>query len=122
FHQGLSGEKQHRLDFYLLVTDATNVQDGYFASLDHDYHTAASLTHYAVSSIDGSSQSRVWNLLELIIACSSALSSQIGLCSLNVAYGSGASHLKFLPVNIATWSYRCFNVVFDYQLFERTIA
>ncbi|CAN6802911.1 unnamed protein product, partial [Brassica oleracea] len=54
--------------------------------------------------------------------CFSAKSSQIGLSSLNVVYGSGASHLKFLPINIPTSSYRCFNVVFDYQLFFRTIA
>ncbi|WZZ68912.1 hypothetical protein YC2023_080282 [Brassica napus] len=55
-------------------------------------------------------------------ACFSAKSSQIGLRTLNVVYGSGASHLKFLPVNIPTASYRCINVVFDYQLFFRTIA
>ncbi|KAF3517636.1 hypothetical protein DY000_02064197 [Brassica cretica] len=54
--------------------------------------------------------------------CFSAKSSKIGLSSLNVVYGSGASHLKFLPINIPTSSYRCFNVVFDYQLFFRTIA
>ncbi|KAF3517831.1 hypothetical protein DY000_02063797 [Brassica cretica] len=52
----------------------------------------------------------------------SAKSSQIGLRTLNVVYGSGASHLKFLPVNIPTASYRCINVVFDYQLVFRTIA
>ncbi|KAL0794790.1 hypothetical protein Bca101_066167 [Brassica carinata] len=54
--------------------------------------------------------------------CFSAKSSQIGLRTLNVVYGSGASHLKFLLVNILTASNRCFNVVFDYQLFFRTIA
>ncbi|KAF2602600.1 hypothetical protein F2Q70_00027895 [Brassica cretica] len=47
---------------------------------------------------------------------------EIGFRTLNVVYGSGASHLKFLPVNIPTASYRCINVVFDYQLFFRTIA
>ncbi|CAF2284170.1 BnaA04g17000D [Brassica napus] len=47
---------------------------------------------------------------------------QTGLSSFNVVYGSGASHLKFLPINIPTSSYRCFNVIFDYQLFFRTIA
>ncbi|CAH8384618.1 unnamed protein product [Eruca vesicaria subsp. sativa] len=52
----------------------------------------------------------------------SVTSSQIGLRTFNVAYGSGASHLKFLPVNIPMVSYRCINVVFDYQLFFRTIA
>ncbi|CAH8359117.1 unnamed protein product [Eruca vesicaria subsp. sativa] len=52
----------------------------------------------------------------------SVISSQIGLRSLNVAYGSRASHLRFSTVNISTASYRCFNVVFDYQLFFRTIA
>ncbi|CAN7014692.1 unnamed protein product, partial [Brassica rapa subsp. trilocularis] len=55
-------------------------------------------------------------------ACFRFISSQIGLCTLNVAYGSGAPHLKFLPVNIPTFSYRCINVVFDYQLFFRTIV
>ncbi|CAN7025521.1 unnamed protein product, partial [Brassica oleracea var. botrytis] len=54
-------------------------------------------------------------------ACFNVISSQIGLRTVNVAYGSGAFHLKFLPVNIPT-SYRCINVVFDYQLFFRTIA
>ncbi|CAN6886087.1 unnamed protein product, partial [Brassica oleracea] len=54
-------------------------------------------------------------------ACFNVISSQIGLRTVNVAYGSGASHLKFLPVNIPT-SYRCINFVFDYQLFFRTIA
>ncbi|CAN6914959.1 unnamed protein product, partial [Brassica oleracea] len=55
-------------------------------------------------------------------ACFRFISSQIGLCTLNVAYGSGAPHLKLLPVNIPTSSYRCINIVFDYQLFFRTIA
>ncbi|CAN7015929.1 unnamed protein product, partial [Brassica rapa subsp. trilocularis] len=54
--------------------------------------------------------------------CFSAKSSQIGLCTLNVIYRSGAFHLKFLPINISTVSYRCINVVFDYQLFFGTIA
>ena len=49
-------------------------------------------------------------------ACFNVISSQIGLRTVNVAYGSGASHLKFLPVNIPI-SYRCINVIFDYQLF-----
>ncbi|KAL0747202.1 hypothetical protein Bca101_029204 [Brassica carinata] len=35
---------------------------------------------------------------------------------------SGASHLKFLPVNIQNSSYSCTNVAFDYQLFFRTIS
>ncbi|CAH8333862.1 unnamed protein product [Eruca vesicaria subsp. sativa] len=39
----------------------------------------------------------------------------------NVVYGSGTSHLEFLTFNIRT-SNRCINVVFDYQLFVRTIA
>ena len=50
------------------------------------------------------------------------ISSQIGLRTLNVVYGSGASHLRLLPFNIPTSSYRCINVVFDYQLFFRTIT
>ncbi|CAH8356577.1 unnamed protein product [Eruca vesicaria subsp. sativa] len=52
----------------------------------------------------------------------SVISSQIGLRSLNVAYGSRASHLRFSTVNILAASFRCFNVVFDYQLFFRAIA
>lgn len=49
-------------------------------------------------------------------ACFSIISSQIGIRTLNVGYGYGASHL-FLPVNIPSSYYRCINVVFDYQLF-----
>ncbi|CAN6931597.1 unnamed protein product [Brassica oleracea] len=55
-------------------------------------------------------------------ACFNAKSSRIGLRTLSVVYSSGASHLKFLLFNIPTSSNRCFNVVFDYQLFLRTIA
>ncbi|CAN7043672.1 unnamed protein product [Brassica oleracea var. botrytis] len=55
-------------------------------------------------------------------ACFHAKSSRIGLRTLSVVYSSGASHLKFLLFNIPTSSNRCFNVVFDYQLFLRTIA
>ncbi|CAN6850559.1 unnamed protein product [Brassica oleracea] len=55
-------------------------------------------------------------------ACFIVISSQIGLRTLNVVYGSGASHLRLLPFNIPTSSYRCINVVFDYQLFFRTIT
>ncbi|KAH0891170.1 hypothetical protein HID58_053599 [Brassica napus] len=47
----------------------------------------------------------------------SAKSSQLGLCTLDVAYGSRASHRKLLPVNIST---RCINVVFDYHLGEQS--
>ncbi|KAF3559428.1 hypothetical protein F2Q69_00014489 [Brassica cretica] len=54
-------------------------------------------------------------------ACFNAKSSRIGLRTLSVVYSSGASHLKFLLFNIPI-VLRCFNVVFDYQLFLRTIA
>ncbi|KAH0868148.1 hypothetical protein HID58_075170, partial [Brassica napus] len=256
----LSSWPLHRSKRCLLVTVGSIVQECCFARVAHDYVTAASLSHYAVSSIDGSSQSRIGGLPDLLVAgtivqecglasfynsitvaspshyavpsidgssqsqlcdlhtgfvarrsshpeafyllsdvcshmcwlnecdyctlrspsvtncwaqhgnvefrgldpikpsvlssnfilsaslevkleleihlvasvslvgfkadcaCFSAKSSQIGLRTLNVVYGSGASHLKFLPVNIPTASYRCINVVFDYQLFFRTIA
>ncbi|KAL0752840.1 hypothetical protein Bca101_090508 [Brassica carinata] len=259
-HQGFYGAKLHRLDLFLLVTTRPIVQECCFARFPHEVFTAASLPHYAVSSIDSSSQSRICGLPDLLVAgtivqecglarftnsitaaipshyvvssidgssqsqlcdihtgvvtrrsihpeafyllsdvcshtlwlnesddcllrssvttcwarhgnvefrvldpikpsalssnlispsaslevkleleihlvysvshvgfkvdrtCFSAKLSQIGLSSLNVVYGSGASHLKFLPVNIPTFSYRCFNVVFDYQLLFRTIA
>ena len=55
-------------------------------------------------------------------ACFIAISSQIGLRTLNIAYGSGASHLRLLPFSIPISTYRCINVVFGYQLFFRTIA
>ncbi|CAN7034181.1 unnamed protein product, partial [Brassica rapa subsp. trilocularis] len=122
------------------------------------YITAANPSHYAISSIGGFSQSQLCDLqprvvawrpnssnfilstflevkLELEIhlvssvsfvgfkvncACFSIISNQIGLHCPNVTYGSGASHLKFLPVNIPT--YRCINVDFDYQLFFQTIV
>lgn len=54
-------------------------------------------------------------------ACCCTKSSQIRPRTPNVVYDSGASHLKFLSVNIST-SHRCINVVFDYQLFLRTIT
>ncbi|KAH0930006.1 LOW QUALITY PROTEIN: hypothetical protein HID58_015733 [Brassica napus] len=60
--------------------------------------------------------------LEIHLVYSHQIKRQTGLSSFNVVYGSGASHLKFLPINIPTSSYRCFNVIFDYQLFFRTIA
>ncbi|KAH0886198.1 LOW QUALITY PROTEIN: hypothetical protein HID58_062294, partial [Brassica napus] len=257
-HQGFYGAKLHRSNRCLLVTTGPIVQECCFARVAHDYVTAASLSHSAVSSIDSSSQSRIGGLPDLLVAgtivqecglarfynsitvaspshyavpsidgssqsqlcdlhtgfvarrsnhpeacyllsdvcshmcwlnecddctlrspsvtncwaqhgnvefrgldpfkpsllssnfilsaslevklelhlvssvslvgfkadcaCFSAKSSQIGFRTLNVVYGSGASHLKFLPVNILTASYRCINVVFDYQLFFRTIA
>ena len=259
-HQCFYGAKLHRLNCCLLVTTGPIVvQECCFARFTHDYFTAASRSHYAVSSIDGSSQSRICGLSDLLVvrtivqecgfvrfinyitaappsqyavssingsshsqlrdlqigivarkpnhpeafyllsdvrshmiwlnkcddcmlrslsvtnywtrhgnvefrgldpikssalssnfilrasleakleleihlvssvslvwfkadcACFNVISSQIGLRTVNVAYGSGAFHLKFLPVNIPT-SYRCINVVFDYQLFFRTIA
>ncbi|CAF2070925.1 unnamed protein product [Brassica oleracea var. botrytis] len=55
-------------------------------------------------------------------ACFIVISSQTCLRTLNVVYGSGASHLRLLPFNIPTSSYRCINVVFDYQLYFRTIT
>ncbi|KAF2532062.1 hypothetical protein F2Q70_00033158 [Brassica cretica] len=48
--------------------------------------------------------------------CFRFILSQIGLRTLNAAYGSGAPRLKLLPVNIPTSFYRCINVVFDYQV------
>ncbi|CAG7880611.1 unnamed protein product [Brassica rapa] len=120
-HQGFYGAKLHRLDLRLLVTTGPIVQECCFARFPHEVFTVASLSHYAVSSIDGSSQNRICGLPDLLVA-GTIVQDQIGLSSLNVVYGSGASHLKFLPINIPTSSYRCFNVVFDYQLFFRTIA
>ncbi|CAF1696655.1 unnamed protein product [Brassica oleracea var. botrytis] len=55
-------------------------------------------------------------------ACFIFKSSQIWLHFLGVAYGFRASHQKLLLVNSPSASYWCFNVVFDYQLFCRTIA
>ncbi|KAH0884971.1 hypothetical protein HID58_061067 [Brassica napus] len=173
-HQGFYGAKLHWLNLCLQVTAGPIVQECWFARVAHDYVTAASLSHYAVSSIDGSSQSRssfpnllvagtivqecglaritnyimrvhhitpslsVTNYwarhgnvefrgLEPLISTSMSsnfilsASLEVGLRTVNVAYGSRASHLKFLPLNIPT-TYRCINVVFDYQLFFRTIV
>ncbi|KAL0886300.1 hypothetical protein Bca101_010283 [Brassica carinata] len=260
-HQGFYGAKLHRLNLSLLVTAGSIVQECCFARFSYDYLTVASLSHYDVSSIDGSSQSRICGIPDLLVAgtivkkcglaritynyitavtpshyavssidsssqsqlcnlqtgvvarrpyhpeafyllsnvcsytfrlnecndcmlrfplvinywarhgnvefrgldpikqsamssnsilsvslevkleleihlvssaslvgfkadcaCFSIISSQIGLYTLSIFYGSGASHLNFLPTNIPTSSYRCINVVFDYQLFFRTIA
>lgn len=55
-------------------------------------------------------------------ACFIFKSSQIGLHFLGLAYGFRASHQKLLLINSPSASYWCFNVVFDYQLFCRTIA
>ncbi|KAG2296058.1 hypothetical protein Bca52824_042727 [Brassica carinata] len=57
-HQGFYGAKLHWLNLCLQVTAGPIVQECCFARVAHDYVTAASLSHYAVSSIDGSSQSR----------------------------------------------------------------
>ncbi|KAG2255738.1 hypothetical protein Bca52824_075032 [Brassica carinata] len=57
-HQGFYGAKLHWLNLCLQVTAGPIVQECCFARIAHDYVTAASLSHYAVSSIDGSSQSR----------------------------------------------------------------
>ena len=168
-HQGFYGAKLLRLNLCLLVTAGSIVQECCFARFVYVFLTVASLSHYAVSSIDGSSQSRICGLPDLLVAgtivqeCGLArftnyitaappshyavssidgssqsqlcdlqtgvvarrpiaISSQIGLQTFNGSYGSRASHLKFLPINIPTSSYRCINVVFDYQLFFRTIA
>ncbi|CAN7116292.1 unnamed protein product, partial [Brassica rapa subsp. narinosa] len=52
----------------------------------------------------------------------SAKSSHIGLLLLGVAQGPRASHQKLLAGNNPVASHWCINVVFDYQLFLRTIA
>ncbi|KAF3570078.1 hypothetical protein F2Q69_00061683 [Brassica cretica] len=52
----------------LHVTAGPIVQECCFARFVHDYLTAASLSHYAVSSIDGSSQSQICGLLDLFVA------------------------------------------------------
>ncbi|KAH0899868.1 hypothetical protein HID58_049436, partial [Brassica napus] len=114
-HQGFCGAKLHWLNLCLQVTAGPIVQECCFARVAHDYVTAASLSHYAVSSIDDSSQSRS-SFPNLLVA-----GTIVGLRTVNVAYGSRASHLKFLPLNIPA-AYRCINVVFDYQLFFQTIA
>ena len=43
------------------------MQECCFSRVAHDYFTAASLSHYAVSSIDGSSQSRIGGLPNLLV-------------------------------------------------------
>ncbi|CAF1698569.1 unnamed protein product, partial [Brassica napus] len=116
-HQGFYGAKLLRLNLCLLVTAGSIVQECCFARFVYVFLTVASLSHYTVSSIDGSSQSRICGLPDLLVA-----GTIIGLQTFNGSYGSRASHLKFLPINIPTSSYRCINVVFDYQLFFRTIA
>ncbi|KAH0938340.1 hypothetical protein HID58_005801, partial [Brassica napus] len=76
-----------------------------------NYITDAPPSHYAVSSIDGYSQSQLCDFQTGVVAHKPiVISSQIGLQTFNVAYGSKTSHLK------------CINVVFDYQLFFRIIA
>ncbi|KAF2589805.1 hypothetical protein F2Q70_00039051 [Brassica cretica] len=63
-----NGAKLHRSNRCLLVTARPIVQEYCFARVAHDYVTAASLSHYAVSSIDGSSQSRIGGLSDLLVA------------------------------------------------------
>ncbi|KAG2264096.1 hypothetical protein Bca52824_071175 [Brassica carinata] len=67
-HQGFYGAKLHRLDLCLLVTIRPIVQECCFARFPHEVFTAASLSHYAVSSIDSSSQSRICGLSDLLVA------------------------------------------------------
>ncbi|CAH8361554.1 unnamed protein product [Eruca vesicaria subsp. sativa] len=66
--QGFYGAKLHRLNLLLLVTTGSIVQECCFAGFFHDYFTTASLSHYVVSSIDGSSQSRICARLNLLVA------------------------------------------------------
>ncbi|KAF3577779.1 hypothetical protein DY000_02034431 [Brassica cretica] len=66
-HQGFYGAKLHRSNHCLLVTAGPIVQECCFARVAHDYVTAASLSHYAISSIDGSSQSRIGGLPDLLV-------------------------------------------------------
>ncbi|KAG5382294.1 hypothetical protein IGI04_033764 [Brassica rapa subsp. trilocularis] len=81
------------------------------------------LHHSAPSQAsDGSSQNPLGLLRLQIIGLNPVmLSSEIGLRTLNVAYGS-LELLALLLVNIQNSSYRCINIAFDYQLFFRTIA
>ena len=66
-----------------------------------NYITDAPPSHYAVSSIDGYSQSQLCDFQTGVVAHRPiVISSQIGLQTFNVAYGSKTSHLKFLAVNI----------------------
>ncbi|KAL0670521.1 hypothetical protein Bca4012_033225 [Brassica carinata] len=67
-HQGFYGAKLHRSNRCLLVTAGPIVQECCFARVAHDYITAAFLSLYAVSSIDGSSQSRISGLPDLLVA------------------------------------------------------
>ncbi|CAN6994189.1 unnamed protein product [Brassica oleracea var. botrytis] len=150
----------------LLITETIVQECGFARTIN--YITAAPPSHYAVSSIDGSSQSQLCNLLTGVVArrsnhpqafyllsdvCSHTfwlnecdysrssnfilgasleakleleihlvssisfvgfkaecayfivISSQIGLRTLNVVYGSGACHLRLLPFKIPTSSY-----------------
>ncbi|KAH0862956.1 hypothetical protein HID58_080167 [Brassica napus] len=67
-HQGFYGAKLHRSNRCLLVTAGPIVQECCFVRVAHDYVTAASLSHYAILSIDGSSQSRIGGLPDLLVA------------------------------------------------------
>ncbi|CAG7892272.1 unnamed protein product [Brassica rapa] len=55
------------LNLWLLVTAGSIVQECCFARFVYVFFTAASLSHYAVSSIDGSSQSRICGLPDLLV-------------------------------------------------------
>ncbi|KAH0910529.1 hypothetical protein HID58_033850, partial [Brassica napus] len=57
--QGFYGAKLHRLNLLLLVTARFTVQECGYTKFTRYYFTAASPSHYAVSSIDGSSHNRL---------------------------------------------------------------
>ncbi|KAH0906829.1 hypothetical protein HID58_038656 [Brassica napus] len=89
-----------------LLVAGTIVQECELARFTN-YITAAPPSHYAVSSIDSSSQSQLCDFQTGVVARRPiAISSQIGLQIFNGSYGSRASHLKFLPIKIPTSSYR----------------
>ncbi|KAG2320033.1 hypothetical protein Bca52824_013246 [Brassica carinata] len=160
----IDGSSQSRL--YSPLVAGTTVQESGRSRFACYYATAAPPSHYAVLNIDGSSQnllcdfqtrpivrrhnhSKAFYLLSDVSShtfwlneCDDYLLKShsvttcwarygnvefrvldpIELCTLNVVYGSGASHLKLFPVSIPISSNRYINFVLDYQLFFGTIA
>ncbi|KAG2298915.1 hypothetical protein Bca4012_010472 [Brassica carinata] len=106
-HQGFYGAKLHRLNLSLLVTAGSIVQECCFARFSYDYLTVASLSHYDVSSIDGSSQSRICGIPDLLVA--GTIVKKCGLARITYNYITAVtpSHYAVSSIDSSSQSQLC---------------
>ncbi|KAF3486045.1 hypothetical protein F2Q69_00053496 [Brassica cretica] len=106
-HQGFYGVKLHCLNLFLLVTPRSIVQECGFASLTCYYITAASPSHYAVSSIDGSSQSLICGTPNLFVAETTVQKCRLARSTSYYATAAFPSHYAVSNIDSSSQSQLC---------------